>query len=149
MSAPMARRVGKVTIRRARFLGLGARAYACTVDGKAMAPLLHDGDLMVIDPDRIPAAGDTIILWPADRRRRPCVRQLADQYRRTLHVETVSPASRESVHRDSLTAVHVVVGALKPEEVDRARHGPDSGKVMFLPPPHLPRCEASPTPRAR
>jgi phage repressor protein C with HTH and peptisase S24 domain len=67
MSAPMARQAGKVPIPRDRFPGLGPRAYALTVEGDSLSPRFVSGDVLVIDPDRIPKPGDMLVVVDTGR----------------------------------------------------------------------------------
>lgn len=67
MSAPLARAAGTITIPRDRFPGLSPRAYCLVVDGDGLRPRFCSGDVLVIDPDRIPKEGDHVVVWDSRR----------------------------------------------------------------------------------
>ncbi len=59
--APVAARV--VAIDKTCFPDLGPRAYCLTIDGDGLRPRFCSGDVVVIDPDRIPKQGDMVVLY--------------------------------------------------------------------------------------
>lgn len=50
-----------------RFPGLGPRSYGLVVDGDGLAPRFRSGDVVVVDPDRIPKEGDQVVLYGEGR----------------------------------------------------------------------------------
>jgi SOS-response transcriptional repressor LexA len=56
-------RAAKVAIPRERFPGLSQRAYCLVVGGDSLRPRFASGDVLVIDPDRIPKPGDFVVLY--------------------------------------------------------------------------------------
>ena len=53
----------QVAVEKSRFPGLGPRAYCLTVDGDGLRPKFAKGDIIVVDPDRIPQPGDFVVLY--------------------------------------------------------------------------------------
>ena len=59
--APLA--ASGVAVEKSRFPGLGPRAYCLTVDGDGLRPKFAKGDIVVVDPDRVPQPGDFVVLY--------------------------------------------------------------------------------------
>jgi phage repressor protein C with HTH and peptisase S24 domain len=53
----------QVAVEKSHFPGLGPRAYALTVDGDGLRPKFAKGDIVIVDPDRIPQPGDFVVLY--------------------------------------------------------------------------------------
>ena len=53
----------QVAVEKSRFPGLGPRAYCLLVDGDGLRPKFTKGDVVVVDPDRIPKPGDFVVLY--------------------------------------------------------------------------------------
>jgi len=53
----------QVAVEKSRFPGLGPRAYCLLIDGDGLAPKFAKGDLVIVDPDRIPQPGDFVVLY--------------------------------------------------------------------------------------
>ena len=45
------------------FPGLGPRAYCVTVDGDGLRRKFAKGDVVIVEPDRIPQPGDVVVLY--------------------------------------------------------------------------------------
>ncbi|HXU21537.1 MAG TPA: S24 family peptidase [Verrucomicrobiae bacterium] len=43
--------------------GLGPRAYCLSVDGDGLRPRFAKGDVVIVDPDRMPQPGDMVVLY--------------------------------------------------------------------------------------
>jgi phage repressor protein C with HTH and peptisase S24 domain len=57
----------QVALRKDRFLGLGPRSYCLFVDGDGLRPKFAKGDIVVVDPDRIPKPGDAVVVYEAGK----------------------------------------------------------------------------------
>ena len=112
LTKALAAPLGKLTFPKERFPGLSASAYAVVADGHGMAPIYEDGDIVVIDPARVPKPGDAVVLWkPGICEARELVEKSSDAVRTGK-----PPLLRSVIGAEKLAAMHVIVGSLKPTE---------------------------------
>jgi Peptidase S24-like len=129
LTKALAAPLGKmVTFPKERFPGLSLSAYAVVAEGHGMAPIYDDGDIVVIDPARVPRPGDAVVLWRHDGGGECEARELVEKSSDAVRTRK-APLIRKIVGAERLAAMHVIVGSLKPAEttVKSARlHGTEA-----------------------
>lgn len=98
----------------------GPRAYCVRVRGDSMAnpggrPSYADGDIIFVDPDREPAAGDRVIVVLANQPEATFKQLLIEDGRRILKALNPAWAPRYIDLDDSARVVGVVIGKWVPE----------------------------------
>ena len=106
-------------------------SYGVVCRGTALDPEICDGDLVIATPERKPRAGDFVIFWPRGDGE-PFVKRLVIPFivdpgkvspnsgvMPLAIVEQLNPPRQYEIGADRISAVHVVVGWLKPGEYTR------------------------------
>jgi len=52
-----------IAVEKSLFPWLSPRAYCLLVDGDGLRPKFTKGDVVVVDPDRVPQPGDMVVLY--------------------------------------------------------------------------------------
>jgi hypothetical protein len=126
LAAPLGKKI--VTFPKERFPGLSLSAYAVVADGHGMAPIYEDGDIVVIDPARVPKPGDAVVLWNPESGATLEARELVEKSSDAVRTGK-PPLLRSVIGAEKLAAMHVIVGSLKPADasVKSARlHGTEA-----------------------
>ncbi len=109
-------------------------AYGCPLSGTCMAPVLNDGDMLLLSPAGLPQPGNFVLLIPAQGGT-PWLKRLVlapmlpvgnplhpdSDVAPVLIVDMLNPPRRFIVSTDRLAAMHRVVGVIRKEEVAAAR----------------------------
>ena len=106
--------------------------YCSPTKGTCLEPVICDGDMLVVDSNRIPEPGEFAVFWRRDSPR-PSVKRLVHGLLSTIPVspkagavelvvfEQLNPPKQYGVWADEFEAIHTVVGWMKPEEYEPAR----------------------------
>ena len=110
----------------------GLSVLRLAVEGMCLAPDITDGDMVIATPDRTPRAGEFAVMYPRGDAK-PVVKRLVLAVPEMLDVhpnsevmplviaEQLNPPKVFRCPVDKLTAVHAVIGWMKPDEVERLR----------------------------
>lgn len=119
------RPMGLVTI--PRNLKAGPRTYATRGDGNCLEPRVHHGDIVVCDPDQVPAPGDIVAIWWKDGKRQPLIKvlsfdlpekdlwSLGGEAGFLLVCEQLNPPKGYAIKLSEVEAVHKSIHHMPPE----------------------------------
>lgn len=91
---------------------LDANAYALRVKGNEMSPRLREGDGLLLEPNRLPAPGDEVVVRMIDGRF--LTRELVTIGDDAVTLRGIAANERLVIPRDEISYMHYIAGVFRP-----------------------------------